>query len=535
MKRPVLIVTANLELGDLIGKSLAETFQYDARHYRDPESAVAFLQAHGDCGHAIIEAAIGEKRILELGRALRTIKHNIKLVLISRSKPSRRLDEILPWSLLRQPFLLPDMLALLDAAAPTIIDLESLPAASAPTLTWLDDRLTAAKTLEGLAASYKVQEVMLFRENDLWACAGSLSKSSVAEIKDLVLSNVDSDQQFDLLRYMRLRNMDHQHGLWAKLLLVNVILAVIYDLDTPFGEMRKQTNAVADALARPVLADYGGEALLALPDENHLLRPGRHAKRPRGASRSSSQLSFLNSLESREDYYETEQRDPRLERPALPMAGSDTEEETDAPVGFAAPRRRRRGSPSRYSTSHTDDSETENADLPDFVDRHENLAGRDTAPANVQGLAYSCLLTPRFESHRLTGDLAEILRGALPQVCIAYGWRLEFMEVVPDCLHWVAVVPPTEAIANHVERVRRMTSGSIFDEFPEYLRQNFSKDFWAPGYAVMAGSDRHTPEQIRSYVLTYRERASGVQARPPRDGRNRDSGFNRSSGTFLDD
>ncbi len=157
MKRPVLIVTASIELGELISKSLAETYQFDAFQNRDQAGAVAFLQAHRDCGHALLELSLGEERVIELGRALRSIRHNIKLILISRSQPSGRLDQIRPWSVLRQPFLLPDLLASLDAAAPTIIDVEAARRPVPAQSSWLDDPALAVETLERLSAASNIE------------------------------------------------------------------------------------------------------------------------------------------------------------------------------------------------------------------------------------------------------------------------------------------------------------------------------------------------------------------------------------------
>jgi REP element-mobilizing transposase RayT len=117
----------------------------------------------------------------------------------------------------------------------------------------------------------------------------------------------------------------------------------------------------------------------------------------------------------------------------------------------------------------------------------------------------------------LTADVAEILHGTVPQVCISYGWWLEFLEVMADCLHWVAVLPPTEAVADHVQTVRRVTSAYLFEAFPEYSQENFSKDFWAPGFSVRAGAQRHSKQEINSYVLNYRIPWRRYARKPPFD------------------
>ena len=64
MKTPVLIVTPDPKLGELISNSLAETFQFDAHCFRETQAAVDFLHALGNCEHVLIETTLGEQGVL---------------------------------------------------------------------------------------------------------------------------------------------------------------------------------------------------------------------------------------------------------------------------------------------------------------------------------------------------------------------------------------------------------------------------------------------------------------------------------------
>ena len=490
MKTPVLIVTPDPKLGELISNSLAETFQFDAHCFRETQAAVDFLHALGNCEHVLIETTLGEQGVLEVGRAARSLKHNIKLVLVSRNKPLSSFDELRPWRLLRQPFLLPDLFNVLDAAPPTVIDVKAAAPRRAAQPTWLDDRGLAATTLQRLAVDTSAQQVLILRENDLWASIGQLNSSAVSKIMNMVLGSMESGDQFDLLRFMRLTSEKVQHGVWARLLMVNVILAAIFDSDASINEMRTQTNALADALSRPLLARP--------PESDHLaLTSGRRVAVPPPPTRSRVAL-----LDSPRPATRTEPA-PDLKPLILNPAGTG---ELGEDFGDGAVVEDRRDIGHRHSRTRRSDSETS------AVGR-ERPQPREPGPFDQYSVSYSCLLTPRFDTHLLRGDLKDLLQTRLRQICISYGWGLGLVEVLADCLHWVVMVPPTETVADHIEMVRRMTSESVFEDYPQYAQENLSRDFWAPGYSLLTGSQRHTPAQIAAYARSRRQHFAGSDPR----------------------
>jgi REP element-mobilizing transposase RayT len=131
-------------------------------------------------------------------------------------------------------------------------------------------------------------------------------------------------------------------------------------------------------------------------------------------------------------------------------------------------------------------------------------------------LAYACLLVPRFTSHYLTGDMADRLAEWLPKICIAFGWRLEFLAVRPTYLQWVVNVQPNTSPGYLMRVMRQHTSEKIFGEFAAIKKENPSGDFWAPGYLIMGGAQPHPPQLVKDYIRQTRER-QGI-SRPPRTG-----------------
>jgi REP element-mobilizing transposase RayT len=126
--------------------------------------------------------------------------------------------------------------------------------------------------------------------------------------------------------------------------------------------------------------------------------------------------------------------------------------------------------------------------------------------AGLYNLDYACLLIPRFNHHHLTGDLSDRISEYVPQICIAFAWRLEYISVRPEYLQWIANVPPATSPAYLMRILRQHTSDKIFAEFPQYKKDNPSGDFWAPGYLIMGGSQPPPAQLIKDYINQTRVR-----------------------------
>jgi REP element-mobilizing transposase RayT len=137
------------------------------------------------------------------------------------------------------------------------------------------------------------------------------------------------------------------------------------------------------------------------------------------------------------------------------------------------------------------------------------VAGRvmlEPISPGLYNLTYACLLVPRFSSHYLTGDMADRLSEWLPQICIAFGWRLEYLAVRPEYIQWVLNVPPATSPGYLMRIIRQQTSEKIFHEFPKLKKENPSGDFWAPGYLIMGGAQPHPPQLVKDYIKQTRTR-----------------------------
>lgn len=129
---------------------------------------------------------------------------------------------------------------------------------------------------------------------------------------------------------------------------------------------------------------------------------------------------------------------------------------------------------------------------------------------NPYRLSYVCLMIPRFQSHYLQGDLVEYLHIWIQQICISYGWQLEYLDVQPEYMQWLVNVPVNVSSAIIIRVLRQILSERIFEEFPKFRKQNVGKDFWAPGHLVVVGRQLHSPDTIKEFIrLTRLQQAPG--------------------------
>lgn len=125
-------------------------------------------------------------------------------------------------------------------------------------------------------------------------------------------------------------------------------------------------------------------------------------------------------------------------------------------------------------------------------------------------LSYTCLLIPRFPGHELKGDMKRYLPDWLQQICVSYGWRLEFESIQSDYMQWALRVPPSTPPGHIMQVFRQETSSFILSNFPRFKNDNLGGDFWAPGYLIITGVRPHPTDMIRQFINSTR-RQQGLE------------------------
>jgi REP element-mobilizing transposase RayT/CheY-like chemotaxis protein len=504
-KSSILVVTPLTDLGELICESLKEVSICE--QFSSASKTISYLRQHQESKQAILDMEMGEMRLLDLGRALRRINPTIEIIIISKEEPSTDLEAIQPWKFLRKPLLLHDLQVALgietdeEVIPSSIIDLNAEKGGQRAPLYWINDPALATRQLARMIEKSSAQEALLIQNNALWSYTGQLSEDSVQEVDHLISKSWDGKNQADLMRFIKLETTQTEHALYATLVAMGVILALVFDSEIPFSIVRTQTNELANTLLLP---DEENEQVKALSwgDED-----GKEKIEERSIS--SKQFNKSPFIPRQEDVEIGSSSDifnafVNTHLTNQPFTGKvDLTPNTD----LLGDLKIHQATEKLMQSVHDYGGMKEDTTL-NYGQSEENHASIHLEPVSdgMYNLTYSCLLIPRFCSHRLTRDRENLVIDCMKEIYTSYGWRLEFLEAKPDYLRWVASIPPTIALSEHIEIIRKETSKRLFDDFPPYRQENLSSDYWAPGYLIMGGKNALSDQLIMAYTKQNRQK-----------------------------
>jgi REP element-mobilizing transposase RayT/ActR/RegA family two-component response regulator len=576
----LLVISAQTSFGESISQSLSNTGSFRVHVVKGKADAILTVEREV-CTLALLDMDLGESAILEIGRSLRSMNPDLDLVILADEEIPPTMDAIRPWVSLRKPFYLPDFVQLMRAipgvpdhilnALEENIMVDSKEEKKSPSqenlemsdIPWLHDVSKAAQHLTRLTLESSAQAALITREKELWAYAGQLSQNAANELASTVSRHWDGQKGNDLLRFVRLESTKAEHMLYATSMTDNVILALVFDAETPFSTIRSQANALAQSLAiaktgpiapvertpapRAEQAQVESEADevdessedLEIPSIAEILNEIPPPVPPERVKVDAPQMSMEDADEDDSSLDLDLDPSAAVTRPSTPLPRQSSHRpSTESSPAIHLRDLALEEHPVDQQESLTDVAEELAATLPSKSQRRRpatplrqpmpgeldetrphsitEVAGRmitESASAGLAQLNYACLLVPRFTAHYMTGDLADRLSEWMPNICIAFGWRLEFVAVRPEYLQWVVNVTPNTSPGYLMRIMRQQTSEKIFAEFPRLKRENPSGDFWAPGYLIMGGLQPHPPQLVKDYIKQTRLRQGISQSR----------------------
>jgi len=547
----IVVVTSDTPFGELIRQSLEGTGRFTVRVTGDNQTAVDYVK-QTKCPLAFLDGGLIEKKVLTAGTLLRDANPDLSLVVVSDSGQRPWLDQLSPDGYLSKPFYLPDLMELVEELpeppAPTEEAIPvSLPKPAEPVYiapagedevggTWLSDVTKAAQHLTRLTLESSAQAALITKSDQLWAYAGQLPQSATKELAETVSRYWDRKEENDLVRFVRLASTEADHMLYATRLDTDMVLALIFDAETPFSTIRTQANQLVHSLSdqpsnQPSMQlsadipsddqtdDDGpsiqiGTILSDIPSPNPVRSVTDSAPKssPKSIKESSPAVPLQpvrTPLFSRESspamplnrLTEIEQ----VERPPVDLEQSRPEVEEPLPdleKTLESAAVTRKSKPKKHEAYEDDPSITR----PTSIGEIGRKIVLEPVSPSVYNLDYACLLVPRFAHHHLTGDLSDKLSEWVHETCIAFGWRLEYISVRPEYILWIANVPPVTSPGYLMRIMRQHTSEKIFAEFTRFKKENPSGDFWAPGYLMMGGSQPPPAHLIKDFISQTRQR-----------------------------
>jgi CheY-like chemotaxis protein len=208
MTNSLLIVSADTSFAKVLLYGL-EQEGYRVQIVKGKGEAVVRAD-EANCSLAFLDMDLGERAVLDIGKALRMLNPGIKLIIFSREDTPPILDEIRPWALSPKPYFLPDVLNMLNNKSTPISQPIRQPQASAPApsnqvqmsnpiLPWLQDVTKAAQHLTRLTLESSAQAALITRGDNLWAYAGQLSQGAAKELAVTVTRHWDGQKGSALL------------------------------------------------------------------------------------------------------------------------------------------------------------------------------------------------------------------------------------------------------------------------------------------------------------------------------------------------
>ncbi|HEY5271360.1 MAG TPA: transposase [Anaerolineales bacterium] len=530
-QKQILIVTPHSDFGDIVSQSLGKEASCDVKVATTISEAFTQIKMSKSLNYALLDMEMGVEKVLEQGFTLRNTFPPISLILISKKYPPPEMEDLRPWEFLRKPFVQRELLDLIRDGNDTFDqnsefnDLNFRGGAEDTVLPWFNDEVRATKNLVAAISNLNVQEAFLVSKTDILAHSGELPTEAVEECSKLVRKYWEENSTAELIKPVRLETTRKEHLLSATVLAVGIILALTFDAETPFDIMRSQTRHLTSVLKNPQLSLPDVLILPKNPETQVAKRPAPLASlefisndfdKSRPASSDSIPDLQGNKLgrypEGTAFRQESADLDPYLD----PDFGEDR---TTQSVRSAREHMAERESPIAWTDPSQPEARNQHEQSSVWIREYPHVETKSTM--NVTGelthsslsptdpslfdVYYACLLVPRIRTHVLDGDCANYLRGELPNVFLAYGWRLEELIIDHSYLQWLVRIPPTIAPAAHIKVIRRQSSQMILTNFARFNRNEFLRDFWSPGYLLGGGRVLIPAAEIAEFIRINRK------------------------------
>jgi putative transposase len=124
----------------------------------------------------------------------------------------------------------------------------------------------------------------------------------------------------------------------------------------------------------------------------------------------------------------------------------------------------------------------------DLEYRHESNA--------VSMINFHFVFVPKRRRPVLTKEVAERLQAIIFEVVVENRWQLIASEIMPDHVHLLLNVKPTDAASDVMRRIKGRSAKLLREEFPQLLKLPC---MWTPSYFVGSVGNVST-ETVKKYI-----------------------------------
>ena len=600
MVKNILIATPQPAFGELLRLSLEESGRYRVRLVQSGREALASAD-HVIFTLAVLDATLDSPAMVYVAQSLRKGLPNLRLLVIPSAEENP--TDLKIDGMVSQPFYAPELLETIDhltiesnAPSPVLPLPKPIGGLIQQTGPVFMNPGRTARRLEDFLHNSNAPGVLVILSRRPWASAGELSPAAMDEVAALMARYTESNEGVDLARFVHLSADGNEYLIYATPLTDGLVLALVYQNNTPLSVIRTQAGRLSRLLRQPFTSTAPGNlpfqpaagraaaqptwssthqqsAAVAtaappqcwseeaeLPEENdgqelglknqalglmdmlsempspnppvgpEIINSDWVQAAPRPAPQTDEFLFPWEVEAERKDAGQTLSPQPNpppsQHLPGSPQAGAAEVEEGlaettldaageisdvtpfDATLaisgrGSSLPTTRVLGSQPRLTSAQVASLEQTR---PVILRSLQSIQQAQPLVPALSRLAYTCVLIPRLPGHLLVGQPAEQLTGWLPQLCLAYAWRLEGLLIRPEYLQWTVHVAPAISPGNVIRLIRQQSSRRIFSQFPQYEIDNPSGDFWAPGYLIISGFQPPSHNLVQDFIRQTRQR-----------------------------
>ena len=119
---------------------------------------------------------------------------------------------------------------------------------------------------------------------------------------------------------------------------------------------------------------------------------------------------------------------------------------------------------------------------------------------------YHLVWSTKYRRKVLVAPIDEAAKKLFQEICQTHGYEVQGMEVMPDHVHLFFSIPPAEAVAVVVKKIKGASARLLFLQFPELKKRLWDGHLWNPSYYVgTAGAV--SSETIKRYIENQKEHA----------------------------
>ena len=118
----------------------------------------------------------------------------------------------------------------------------------------------------------------------------------------------------------------------------------------------------------------------------------------------------------------------------------------------------------------------------------------------VYEIGYHIIFCTKYRHKVLVGEVETTCRNSIAETCLAYGWQLKELEIMPDHVHLLVSFPPTVELSRLVNSLKGVSSRYLRRDYPE-LAQHYwrAKRLWSGSY--YAGTSGGAPlSTLKKYI-----------------------------------